>query len=237
MNTVIHKADSRGFANHGWLKAYHTFSFAGYYNPERIHFGMLRVLNDDIIEAGMGFGTHPHENMEIITIPIEGGGIEHIDSMGNQGVIHKNEIQVMSAGSGIQHSEFNASKSENTNLLQIWIFPNQKNVEPRYDQLLLNPEDRENRLQQILSPDKEDEGVWIHQDVWFHITRLNENKKVRYHLKNKENGVYVFIINGNLSVAGHQIESRDGIGIWETENFDILAKSNAEVLIMEVPMR
>src|SRR6188508_2139805 len=161
-NTVLHKANTRGHADHGWLNAYHSFSFASWYNPDRIQFGTLRVLNDDTVAPGMGFGTHPHDNMEIISIPLE-GDLEHKDSMGNTTVIRNGDIQVMSAGSGIQHSEYNKNKDQSVKFLQIWVFPNKKNVTPRYDQITLNINDRHNKLQQIISPNVDDAGVWIHQ--------------------------------------------------------------------------
>lgn len=235
-NMVLHKADTRGHANHGWLNAYHTFSFANYYNPERIHFGVLRVLNDDTIAGGMGFGTHPHDNMEIITIPLE-GDLAHKDSMGNAATIKNGEIQVMSAGSGITHSEFNPNKDQQTKLLQIWVFPNKKNVTPRYDQIRLNPEDRINKLQQILSPNADDDGVWIHQNAWFHLGNLSKGTAIPYQLKSEGNGVYFFVIKGDLTINGVAINTRDGLGIWNTENFEILADSDAEILLMEVPMK
>jgi quercetin 2,3-dioxygenase len=168
MKTIFHSSSSRGHANHGWLKSHHSFSFANYYNPEKIHFGALRVLNDDYVAPGMGFGEHPHQNMEIISIPLE-GDLEHKDSMGNVTVIKHGDIQVMSAGTGVYHSEYNKSKSNSVKFLQIWVIPNKENVKPRYDQITLNLKDRENKLQQILSPDANDEGVWIHQDAWFHL--------------------------------------------------------------------
>lgn len=235
-NMVLHKADTRGHADHGWLNAYHTFSFANYYNPERVHFGVLRVLNDDTIAGGMGFGTHPHDNMEIITIPLE-GDLAHKDSMGNAATIKNGEIQVMSAGSGITHSEFNPNKDQRTKLLQIWVFPNKRNVTPRYDQIRLNPEDRINKLQQILSPNADDDGVWIHQNAWFHLGNLSKGTAIPYQLKSEGNGVYFFVIKGDLTINGVAINTRDGLGIWNTENFEILADSDAEILLMEVPMK
>ena len=195
-NTVLHKAESRGYANHGWLLSRHTFSFANYYDPERIHFGALRVLNDDTVEAGQGFGTHPHDNMEIISIPLE-GDLEHKDSMGNISVIRHGDIQVMSAGSGIFHSEFNKNKDQEVKFLQIWIFPNKKNVTPRYDQITLNLEDRRNKLQPILSPNPEDEGVWIYQNAWFHIGKFEKGFKTDYKVRTKGNGVYAFVLSGD----------------------------------------
>jgi redox-sensitive bicupin YhaK (pirin superfamily) len=234
-NTIIHKAESRGNADHGWLQSRHTFSFANYYNPERMHFGALRVLNDDTVEAGMGFGTHPHDNMEIISIPLE-GDLQHKDSMGNVSVIKNGDIQVMSAGTGIFHSEFNNNKDRLVKFLQIWVFPDMKNVTPRYDQITLNIADRENKLQQILSPDKSDEGVWIHQNAWFHIGRFDKGYTVEYSVKSKDNGVYAFILQGEVTINGQQLTSRDGMGVWDTPLLSIHADSLSEFLLMEVPM-
>ena len=200
-NQLIHKAATRGHADHGWLRTNHTFSFADYYNPERIHFGALRVLNDDYIAGGMGFGTHPHDNMEIITIPLE-GDLEHKDSMGNGTVIKHGDVQVMSAGTGITHSEYNHNKTKPVQLLQIWVFPNKRNVTPRYDQITLDVNERRNKLQQILSPNSDDEGVWIHQDAWFHIGRFDQNFETTYTWKKQGNGVYVFVIKGDITVNG-----------------------------------
>lgn len=235
-NTVLHKAETRGHANHGWLNSHHTFSFANYYNPERMHFGVLRVLNDDIVRGGNGFGRHPHDNMEIISIPLE-GDLEHQDSMGNIAVIKNGDIQVMSAGTGITHSEKNKSLSNEVKFLQIWIFPNKKNVEPRYDQLTLNAEDRKNKLQLILSPSQDDDGVWIHQDAWFHLGSLDEGNTQSYKLKKEGNGVYIFVISGEITVGDQKLNNRDGFGIWDVSEINILADTNAEVLVMEVPMK
>jgi len=232
---VYHSADSRGNANHGWLQSFHTFSFANYYNPERMHFGVLRVLNDDTVAAGMGFGTHPHENMEIISIPLK-GDLEHQDSMGNTTVIRNGDIQVMSAGTGIRHSEYNKNKDQEVKFLQIWIFPNKKDVKPRYDQITLNLEDRKNKLQQILSPNADDAGVWIQQDAWFHIAQLDKGNVQTYALKKEGNGVYLFVLSGKLTVNGQELNDRDGLGLWELSEIEILADSDAEVLLMEVPM-
>ena len=236
-NIVIHKAATRGSANHGWLHSYHSFSFAGYYNPERIHFGALRVLNDDTVSGGMGFGTHPHDNMEIISIPLE-GDLEHKDSMGNTTVIRNGDIQVMSAGTGIQHSEYNKNKNEQVKFLQIWIFPNKKNVTPRYDQVTLNVQDRHNKLQQVLSPNAEDEGVWVHQDAWFHLGNFEKDKTFEYQIKKAGNGVYAFILKGKFLMNGVEADTRDGIGISGVEkiNFSSLSE-DAEILLMEVPMQ
>lgn len=235
-NQLIHKAGTRGHADHGWLRTNHTFSFADYYNPERVHFGALRVLNDDYIAGGMGFGTHPHDNMEIITIPLE-GDLEHKDSMGNGTVIKHGDVQVMSAGTGITHSEYNHNKTKPVQLLQIWVFPNKRNVTPRYDQITLDVNQRRNKLQQILSPISDDEGVWIHQDAWFHIGRFDENFETTYTWKKQGNGVYVFVIKGDITVNGTALNERDGSGIWNTDTMTIQANSaNAELLIIEVPM-
>ena len=234
-NKVLHKADTRGHANHGWLDSHHTFSFASYYNPDRMHFGVLRVLNDDIVSAGMGFGMHPHDNMEIISIPLE-GDLEHKDSMGNTAVIRNGDIQVMSAGTGIRHSEYNKNKNEDVKFLQIWLFPNKKNVQPRYDQITLNPDDRHNNLQQTVSPDAGEAGVWIHQQAWFFLGNLDKDNTQQYQVKSKENGVYVFVLSGNVTVEGIQLSSRDGIGIWDTGTIDIKADTNTEILLMDVPM-
>ena len=235
MKTIIHKADSRGYADHGWLKSYHTFSFAGYNNPSRMHFGALRVLNDDFVAGGNGFGRHPHSNMEIISIPLE-GTLAHGDSMGNEGTIQPNEIQVMSAGTGVTHSEFNGSEVDPVKFLQIWLFPNQENVTPRYDQIKIDPADRKNKLQQIISPNSDDEGSWIHQDAWFHLTDLDAEKEVTYTLKGEGTGVYIFLLEGELQVADETLNRRDAIGVTDTNSIILKAKQNASVLIMEVPM-
>lgn len=234
-NFIIHKASSRGYANHGWLQTHHTFSFADYFNPERNNFGVLRVLNDDIIAAGEGFGTHPHENMEIITIPLQ-GDLEHKDSMGNTSIIKHGDVQVMSAGTGIYHSEFNPNKDKILSLLQIWVFPDKKNHTPRYDQITLNIADRHNKLQQILSPNSQDEGVWIHQQAWFHIGDLDKGTEITYDLKLSTNGIYIFVINGKLNVLDNMLDDRDGMGIWNTEHLSIEALEHSELLIMEIPM-
>jgi len=234
-NTILHTSESRGDANHGWLHSKHTFSFANYYNPERMHFGVLRVLNDDTVSAGMGFGTHPHDNMEIISIPLE-GDLEHKDSMGNVTVIKNGDIQVMSAGTGIQHSEYNKNKDQQVKFLQIWVFPNKKNVTPRYDQITLKLEDRHNKLQQIISPNEADAGVWIHQNAWFHLGKFDKGISTDYTIKGKGNGLYIFNLIGNLKVNNQVLNTRDGFGIWDIEKVTLIAESDAEFLIMEVPM-
>lgn len=235
-STVLHKANTRGHANHGWLDSHHTFSFANYYNPDRMHFGVLRVLNDDRVDPGMGFGTHPHDNMEIISIPLE-GDLEHKDSMGNTTVIKNGDIQVMSAGTGIYHSEYNKNKDKLTKFLQIWVYPNKRNVTPRYDQITLKAADRQNKLQQILSPNPNDAGVWIHQDAWFHLGKFDKDKSTKYDFKKKGNGVYVFVLEGDFSINGITLNRRDGLGVWDSNSITIKALSkDAEILIMDVPM-
>lgn len=236
MNCVIHKASDRGHANHGWLKAHHSFSFASYYDPEKTHFGMLRVLNDDTIAAGMGFGMHPHDNMEIVTI-VRKGALQHQDSMGNKEIISAGEIQVMSAGSGIMHSEINFKKDEIVELFQIWVFPNRKNIEPRYDKLKLDENNYTNKFCQIISPDEKHDGSWIYQDAWFTIGKFEKGKSIDYEVKKKNNGVYSFIINGSATVNGTELNKHDAIGIWSIEKLNILSKyDKTEILIIEVPM-
>ncbi|MGN6179242.1 MAG: pirin family protein [Mucilaginibacter sp.] len=233
--TVLHKAATRGHADHGWLKSHHTFSFANYYNPERIHFGALRVLNDDSVDGGMGFGKHPHDNMEIISIPLE-GDLEHRDSMNNVAVIKNGDIQVMSAGTGIYHSEYNKDTNKPVKFLQIWVFPNKRNVKPRYDQLTLQTEDRHNKLQQVLSPNPDDAGVWIYQDAWFNLGKFDKGLSTNYQLHKPGNGVYVFVLKGDVKINEQLLNTRDGYGIWDTDAFDITAETDAEFLLMEVPM-
>ena len=234
-NTILHKADTRGDANHGWLHSKHTFSFANYYNPERMSFGSLRVLNDDIVEAGMGFGTHPHDNMEIISIPLE-GDLEHKDSMGNVTVIKHGDIQVMSAGTGIFHSEYNKNKDRRVKFLQIWVYPNKNNVTPRYDQITLNISDRHNKLQQIVSPNADDAGVWIHQNAWFHLGNFDKGVTAEYNIRQSGNGVYAFILKGDVTINNQPLNVRDGFGTWDIESLSIVADTDAEILLMEVPM-
>ena len=235
MNTVVHKADSRGHANHGWLDTHHTFSFANYHNPERMHFGVLRVLNDDSVAAGKGFGTHPHDNMEIISIPLE-GDLEHKDSMGNVALIKEGDVQVMSAGTGIFHSEYNKNTDKEVKFLQIWVFPKEKNVTPRYDQIAVRDIEKDNAFYQILSPNKGDQGVWIHQNAWFHLGKFESGKKARYQLKDSTNGLYAFIIEGAVEIEGQQLEQRDGFGIWDVKQIDLHASQDSRILLMEVPM-
>ncbi|MFM7853890.1 MAG: pirin family protein [Flammeovirgaceae bacterium] len=235
MNIVLHEAHTRGHANHGWLDTYHTFSFAHYYEPTRVHFGQLRVLNDDFVDGGMGFGTHPHDNMEIISIPLL-GDLEHKDSMGNVAVIQQNDVQIMSAGTGIYHSEYNKNKDKKVNFLQIWVFPKQRDISPRYDQITFIPENRVNKLQQIVSPNKNDEGVWINQDAWFHLGNLKKGFVTEYALKKTGNGVYAFVIEGNVTINDQKLNKRDGLGVWDVEKISISADNDTEILLMDVPM-
>ena len=235
INYILHEANTRGHANHGWLNAFHSFSFANWRNPDRDNFGVLRVLNDDTVAAGMGFGTHGHDNMEIITIPLE-GDLAHKDSMGNAETIRTGDIQVMSAGTGIKHSEFNPNKNLQTKLLQIWLFPKQRNVLPRYQQISLNPLDSKNKLQQILSPNPDDEGVWIHQDAWFHLGDFDSEVSTTYIRKKAGNGLYIFIISGSINVDNQTLNEKDGLGITDFETIDINAITNSKFLLMEIPM-
>jgi redox-sensitive bicupin YhaK (pirin superfamily) len=235
-HSVLHKASSRGYANHGWLKSHHTFSFANYHNPERMHFGVLRVLNDDMVAEGRGFGKHPHDNMEIISIPLE-GDLEHEDSMGNKAIIKKGDIQIMSAGTGIMHSEYNKNDDQIVKFLQIWVYPNKRNVTPRYDQITLDVSQRHNRFQQILSPDPTDEGVWIHQDAWFHLGHFEKDIETNYQIKQAGNGVYIFVLKGSVTVEGQALETRDGFGIWDVSEISLKSTSaDTEILLMDLSM-
>ncbi|PST82234.1 hypothetical protein C7T94_15675 [Pedobacter yulinensis] len=235
--SVLHKENMRGHANHGWLDAHHTFSFANHYNPEMMNFGVLRVLNDDRVAGGRGFGTHPHDNMEIITIPLT-GSLAHQDSMGNSSVIKNGDIQVMSAGTGVYHSEYNADPDTEVNLLQIWLFPNKKNVTPRYGQQTLDLNERHNRFQQVLSPNADDEGVWIHQDAWFSLGSFDAGFETSYRIRKEGNGAYFFVIGGKVTVNGQELDTRDGYGVWDTSEISFKAETaGAEVLIMDVPMQ
>jgi len=238
MKTIVHKADSRGFANHGWLQATHSFSFANYYNPEKVHFGALRVLNDDIVAPKMGFGTHPHNNMEIITIPLK-GVLKHRDNMHNEWQpILPGEVQVMSAGTGVQHSEINGSDNEHLSLFQIWVIPNKENVKPRYDQKTFKAEERKNKLQTLVTSIDEDfEGsLKIHQDAVLSRIDLDKDKSFTYQLKNKDHGVYVMNIHGEINIDGKELETRDALGVLETDTFIVNAKEDSEILFIEVPM-
>lgn len=233
--SVLHKANTRNIADHGWLKSFQTFSFGGNYNPERIQFGALRVLNDDYIDGGTGFGEHPHDNMEIISIVLE-GALKHEDSMHNVAVIEPGEIQVMSAGTGIYHQEYNKDEAHPAKFLQIWLFPNQRNVTPRYQQERYDNRLILNQFTQLLSPDKDDDGVWIYQDAWFHLGRFEAGVEINHPLKKEGNGVYVFVIKGKIQVDGQDLAERDGLGLWEIESLNINTQTEAEILLMEVPM-
>jgi quercetin 2,3-dioxygenase len=234
MKTILHKANTRGGANHGWLQANHSFSFASYHNPERMGFGALRVLNDDVIAPGMGFGTHPHDNMEIITIPLQ-GALVHKDSMGNSEAVHTGDVQVMSAGSGVQHSEYNNSDTEYLKLFQIWIFTKHKNVTPRYQQITLDKNFPVNTFQTIVAPTQLPDATWVHQDCWLNIITIN-NSTINYKLNIETNGVYVMVINGSVIINNQTLNYRDAIGITATIDFDITCNNNARVLLIEVPM-
>ncbi|SMC72237.1 pirin family protein [Moheibacter sediminis] len=235
MKTVFHKADSRGHANHGWLDSYHTFSFANYQDDKRSNFGVLRVVNDDTVKGGMGFGTHPHRDMEIISIPLE-GDLEHKDSTGTRGVIQKGEIQVMSAGKGVQHSEYNHNKDKDVKFLQIWIFPRELGVEPRGEQMSMKDGEIRNEFQQIISPNVDDAGLWIHQDAWFNLAKFDKGISRKYKIHQEGNGVYVFVVNGSAKIDDQELNSRDGFGIWDVDGFKLEATEDAEILLMEIPM-
>ncbi|MBK6400232.1 MAG: pirin family protein [Bacteroidetes bacterium] len=235
MKTIFHAASSRGHADHGWLNAHHSFSFASWYDPSRVHFGMLRVLNDDIVAGGQGFGTHPHNDMEIITIILK-GALEHKDNMGNGSVIRPGDVQVMSAGTGVMHSEFNPSKDEATNLFQLWIFPKEKGIKPGYDQRTFDVADRKNKIQTVVSGFKTGDELYIHQDAAISLSDLDKGTELKYAMKSKENGAYIMVINGAVEIEGQKLQQRDAIGVWENENVSIKASENAEIIIIEVPM-
>lgn len=234
MKTVVHKSESRGTANHGWLNSKHSFSFAGYYNPERMHFGALRVLNDDQVAEGMGFGTHPHDNMEIVSIPLY-GDLEHKDSTGKNEVIRQGDVQIMSAGTGLQHSEYNHNKDKEVQFLQIWVFPKKRDIEPRYEQKTYSPEGRVNQWQTVVSPTDGD-AVWINQDATFSLANLDAGSTLDYEVKQPGNGVYLFVLTGEVEAAGEKLDTRDAVGVSDTDAFKVKAGSYAEVLAIEVPM-
>ena len=235
MDKIIHRAGTRGHANHGWLETYHSFSFANYYNPERVNFGLLRVLNDDTIAAGKGFGMHPHDNMEIITIPLN-GALEHKDNLGNGAVINQGDVQVMSAGTGIYHSEYNKNTDKPVSLLQIWIIPNEKDVKPRYDQISISDIEEKNKFYQILSPNRDDQGVWIHQYAWFYIGRFNKGTSDCYNIKKDGNGIYMFVIEGTIEIDGEILTKRDAIGINNTNSITVNSTEDSYVLLIDIPM-
>lgn len=234
MKTILHKSETRGHADHGWLQANHSFSFAGYYDPERLHFGALRVLNDDIIAGGKGFGRHPHDNMEIVTIPLE-GDLEHKDSMGNTEVIRHNDVQLMSAGTGIYHSEYNHHPNKRINLLQLWVFPKKRDITPRYDQKTYLPENRKNKWQVVVSPEA-DQAVTINQDAWFSLSNLDREVELPYAIKKEGNGAYVFVIKGKVHVGNHTLLERDALGVWDTQEIILKADDDSEILVIDVPM-
>lgn len=234
MKLILHSADRRGHVSFGWLDSHHSFSFGNYYDPEKTHFGMLRVLNDDVIAGGSGFGTHPHDNMEIISIPLN-GAIEHKDSTGTQSVIYENDVQIMSAGTGIKHSEKNHYKDKETSFLQIWIIPKENNIKPGYDQKTFNPDDRINKLQTVVAPDDE-KAVPINQDAWFSLGNFESGFSASYSLKKPGNGVYAFIIDGNVTINDQSLFKRDAIGIWDVDKLNVTAVTNAQILLIEVPM-
>ncbi len=235
MKTIYHAADSRGVANHSWLNSHHTFSFGGYYDPERTNFGVLRVINDDTVAGGQGFGTHPHRDMEIISIPLE-GDLVHRDSMGNGGVIRQGDIQVMSAGTGICHSEMNANADRAVKFLQIWVLTRKNGVEPRYQQIRISDHAAPNDFQQILTPTADDAGVWIHQDAWFSLADFADGTAKRYDIKRDGNGVYVFVIKGSAKIGDTVLCERDGLGVWGADGFDVTAIGDSQILLMDVPM-
>jgi quercetin 2,3-dioxygenase len=235
VKTILHKANTRGHDNHGWLDSWHTFSFAGYYDPSRMHFGVLRVLNDDTVAPGTGFGRHAHDNMEIISIPLE-GDLEHQDNTGTKQVIRKGDIQAMSAGTGIEHSEKNKNDEQQVKFLQIWVIPNQKNVAPRYDQKFFSEEEKTNKLLTVISPIGEKEGINIYQDAWFSLGKLDKGTELSYTLKNKDHGVYSFLLEGDVTINDIVLNRRDGLGISEVGQLEIKANADSEVLLMEVPM-
>jgi len=235
MKTILHKAETRGHANHGWLDSHHTFSFANYYDPTRLQFGALRVLNDDIVAGGRGFGTHPHDNMEIVSIPLK-GELEHKDTTGRNEIIKTNDVQIMSAGSGLAHSEYNASKTDPVNFLQIWVFPKVRDIKPLYNQKSFNPADRKDKFQVVVAPEENSNAVFINQDAWFSLGNLTAGTTLDYAVKKSGNGVYVFVLEGDVSIGTQQLNKRDGFGVWETEKISFKAESNTELLLIEVPM-
>jgi redox-sensitive bicupin YhaK (pirin superfamily) len=234
MKTILHKANTRGAANHGWLNSYHTFSFAGYYNAERMNFGALRVLNDDTVAGGMGFGKHPHDNMEIVSIPLS-GDLEHNDTTGRHEIIKQGDVQIMSAGSGIAHSEKNANHNKEVKFLQIWVMPKERNITPRYEQKSFPLENRKNTLQTVVAPDNA-EAVWINQNAWFTLGSFDAAITTSYTLHNTKSGVYVFVLKGGVTINGIALQERDGLGITEAEMLNITADTDTEFLVMEVPM-
>ena len=235
MKTILHRGSGRGHANYGWLDTQYSFSFANYHDPEKVHFGALRVFNDDTLEGGGGFDRHPHDNMEITTIVLE-GSLEHQDSMGHKQQIRAGEVQVMTAGTGIFHSEYNADEKKTLKLFQIWVFPAIKNLTPRYDQKEFDPEERNDKWQRLVSPD-EACALMLNQKTWFSRTKLSAGKNIEYALHDKSHGVYVFIIDGTADVASARLETRDAVGIYEAAEISIRAEKDSDILLIEVPMQ
>lgn len=235
-NKVIHKADTRGKADHGWLQSYHSFSFGGYYNPERMGFGALRVLNDDRVAPAMGFSKHPHDNMEIISIPLQ-GDLEHRDSMGNVSVIKQYDVQIMSAGTGVFHSEMNRNHDQEVAFLQIWIYPKIRNIHPRYDQRTFHPDDRLNKMQLVVSPNGESGSLVINQDAWLSLGKFSVDTIYQYSLRRKQNGLYVFVLSGSVSLDNQVLNTRDAMGIWDIEHVSLQIESGSELLLLDVPMQ
>ncbi|MEO7313513.1 MAG: pirin family protein [Chitinophagaceae bacterium] len=235
MKAIFYPAGERGHADFGWLNAHHSFSFGEWYNPEKVHFGALRVLNDDLIAGGAGFPTHPHDNMEIITIPLS-GAIAHKDSTGGNGIINSGDVQIMSAGTGVRHSEYNASPTETLNLLQVWVIPKQENIQPRYDQKSYDAAERKNKWQVVVSPDEKDGGLWINQDAIFALTDLDAGTTLTYEKKFAGNGVYFFVIDGSVTIGDLQLDKKDALGISETDVITISATNHAKLLAIEIPM-
>lgn len=235
MKTVSHKADTRGRAELGWLHSRHTFSFADYYDPERMGFGALRVLNDDIVAPGAGFGTHSHANMEIVSIPLS-GSIRHKDSMGHTQDIRPGEVQIMSAGTGLRHSEYNASDSDPLNFLQIWVMPKEPDITPRYEQHEFPSEEREDRFQTVVAPDAANGAMWINQDAWFSLGHFNADRRDTYRLHNAESVVYVLVLEGEADIAGERLGRRDGLGISESAEIEIATAIGCQLLVIEVPL-
>jgi len=235
MNTILYKASERGHANHGWLNSYHSFSFANFYDADKIHFGALRVLNDDTVKGGFGFSKHPHDNMEIVSIPLS-GDLEHRDSTGRHAIIRQGDVQIMSAGSGIAHSEMNANKHQEVKFLQIWVFPKKQDIEPRYEQKTFSPADRHNTIQTVVAPD-DASAVWINQDAWFSLANFDNGFTGTYQLRNENNGLYAFVLEGSANIASEELGKRDAVGITGTKDVLITAKGNLEILLIEVPMQ
>lgn len=235
MKTTYYPNQTRGAANYGWLQANYSFSFANFYDANREQFGKLRVLNDDIIAPNKGFGTHPHSNMEIVSIPLS-GALAHKDSLGHESIINTGDVQVMSAGSGIKHSEYNPSKNEATNLLQIWLFPNKPNVTPRYDQKSFDFNDEDNTFMTIVAPENSNENcLWIHQDAYFSIATISATNSLTYKLKNENNLAYIFVIKGTVVIENQSLKSKDALGVSEANNIIVNAPENSRILVIETP--